>query len=176
MRSLNLLPWRDRLQRTHRREAIAALLCGLIGALGMVVLGEFHFRGKLHEVRQRASQLEATIAVHQQAAVQSQALDARNADLGALLEELERVRGHNRAVRDWLEQLPAAVPAELRLQRLAIRGTAWELQGVAHNLETAALLLQTIRVMPMVSEARIEQVRSDSVQARDFLLAGEFNQ
>ena len=47
---------------------------------------------------------------------------------------------------------------------------------MARNLEAAAHLLQTVRAMPMVSEARIQHVRSDSVQAREFVLAGEFGE
>lgn len=176
MRSLNLLPWRDRLQRTRRRDAFAGICCGLIGALGVVAFGEFHVTRNLHEVGQRASHLEEAIAVHDAAAADGKTLEARNAAMGALLDELERVRGHNRTVRTWLEQLPAAVPPELRLKRLAIRGMAWELQGVAHNLETAAHFLETVRLMPMVSEARVEHVRSDSDQAREILLAGEFRE
>lgn len=176
MRSLNLLPWRDRRQRTRRRDACVALLCGLVGGTGAVAGTELHFAGKLHQAERRSSQLQAEIAVHREAAAQQRELQARNADMGAVLAELRRVRNHNRAVRDWLEQLPEAVPPELRLKRLAVKGTAWELQGVALDLEPAARLLQTIRAMPMVSEARIENVRSDSVQAREFVLVGEFGE
>lgn len=176
MRSLNLLPWRDGRQRTRRRDACAALLCGLIGGTGVVAGTELHFAGKLHQAEQRSSQLQAAIAVHREAAATQPELQARNVDMGAMLAELQRVRNHNRAVRDWLEQLPEAVRPELRLKRLTIRGTAWELQGMARELEAAAQLLQTVRAMPMVSEARIEHVRSDSVQAREFVLAGGFRE
>lgn len=174
MQSLNLLPWRDRRQRTRRRDAGAALLCGLVAGIGVVAATELHFAGKLREVERRASQLHAAIAVHREAAAEYRNLQARNADMSAVLTELQQVRGHNRAVRDWLEALPEAVPPELRLKRLSIRGTEWELQGVARNLEPAAQLLQTIRAMPTVSESRIEHVRSDSGQAHEFALTGGF--
>lgn len=174
MRSLNLLPWRDRRQRTCRRDAWAALLCGLVAGIGIVAATEFHFAGELREVERRTSQLQAAIADHREAAADHRDLQERNADMSAVLTELQRVRGHNRAVRDWLEELPEAVPAEMRLKRLSIKGTAWELQGVAHNLDPAAQLLQTIRAMPTVSESRIEHVRSDSRQDREFALAGGF--
>ena len=174
MRSLNLLPWRDWRQRTRRRDAWAALLCGLVVGTGAVAATELHFAGKLREAEREASRLQAAIAVHREAAAKQRELQARTDDMGTVLAELQRVRGHNRAVRDWLEELPYAVPAELRLKRLSIRGTVWELQGVARNLEPAAQLLQTIRAMPTVSQSRIEHVRSDSVQAREFALTGEF--
>lgn len=135
---------------------------------------ELHLAGKLREVERQVSQLQAAIAVHREAAAQQRELEARNADMSAVLTELQRIRDHNRAVRDWLEKLPEAVPPELRLRRLSIEGTVWELQGEAHNLEPAAQLLQAIRAMPTVSESRIEHVRSDSVQAREFALAGRF--
>ena len=176
MRSLNLLPWRDRRQRTRRREACIALMCGLIGGTGMVAVTELHFAGKLHQVQRRSSQLQAAIAVHKEAAATLPELQARNGDMGATLTELQRVRNHNRAVEEWLKLLPEAVPGELRLKRLAINGTAWELQGMALDMDPAALLLQTVRAMPMVSEARIEHVRSDSVQAREFVLVGGFRE
>ena len=176
MRSLNLLPWRDRRQRTRRREACIALICGLIGGTGVVAGTEFHFAGKLHQVQRRSSQLQAAIAVHGEVAATLPELQARNADMGATLTELQRVRNHNRAVEEWLKQLPKAVPGDLRLKRLAINGTAWELQGMALDMDPAALLLQTVRAMPMVSEARIEHVRSDSVQAREFVLVGGFRE
>lgn len=174
MRSLNLLPWRDRRQRTRRRDAWAALLCGLVAGIGVVAATELHYAGKLREVEHRAEQLQAAIAVYSDAAAEQRNLQARNADIGAVLVELQRIRGHNRAVRDWLEELPEAVPPELRLKRLSIKGTVWELQSVARNLEPAAQLLQTIRTMPTVSESRIELLRSDSGQAREFILTGGF--
>lgn len=174
MRSLNLLPWRDRRQRTRRRDAWAALLCGVVAGVGVVAATELHFTGKLREAERRASQLQAAIAVHGPTAAEQRELEARNADMGAVLAELHRVRNHNRAVRDWLEELSEAVPPDLRLKELSIKGTVWELQGVARNLEPAAQLLQTIRAMPTVSESRIEHVRSDSVRAREFALTGEF--
>lgn len=174
MRSLNLLPWRDRRQRARRREAWAALLSGLVAGMGVVAATELHFAAKLREAEHRASQLHAAIAVHRDAAAERRELEARNADMGAVLAELQRVRDHNRTVREWLEQLPEAVPPELRLKRLSVEGTAWELQGVARNLQPAAQLLQTIRAMPEVSESRMEQVRSDSGQAREFMLRGGF--
>ena len=174
MRSLNLLPWRDRMQRTRRRDAWTALLCGLVAGMAVVAATEFHFARKLREVERRAAQLQAAIAVHRGTAAEQRNLQARNADMGAVLTEMQRVRRHNRAVRAWLEELPEAVPPELRLTRLSIRGTVWELQGVAGNLEPAAQLLQTIRAMPTVSESRIEHLRSESGQAREFALTGVF--
>lgn len=176
VRSLNLLPWRDRRQRTRRRDACVAVLCGLVGGTGAVAGTEFHFAGKLQQAGLRSSQLRAEIAVHREAAAQQQELQAKNVDMSAVLVELQRVRNHNQAVRGWLEQLPDAVPAELRLKGLAIKGTVWELRGVTLDLEPAARLLKTIRAMPMVSEARIEHVRSDSAQAREFVLVGEFRE
>ena len=174
MRSLNLLPWRDRRQRTRRRDAFAALLCGLVGGMGVVAATEIHFAGNLREAERRAAQLQAAIAVHREAAAEQQELEARLDDMGAVLAELQRVRDHNRTVRDWLEELPEAVPPELRLKRLSIKGTDWELQGVARNLEPAAQLLQTIRAMPTVSESRIEYLRGDPGRAREFALTGGF--
>ena len=174
MRSLNLLPWRERRQRTRRRDACVALLCGLVGGTAVVAGTELHLAGKLREAERRSSQLRTAVADHREAAAEQEELQARNAELGAVLAELQRIRSHNRAVRDWLEQLPQAVPPELRLKRLAIRGTAWELHGMARSLEPAAQLLQEVRAMPMVSEARIEHMRSGSVQAREFVLVGEF--
>ena len=176
MRSLNLLPWRDRRHKARRRDACVALLCGLIGGIGAVAGTELHFTGKLHQAERRSSQLQAEIAVHRKAVADQRKLQARNVEMGAVLAELRRVRNHNRAVRDWLEQLPEAVPAEMRLKRLAINGAAWELQGMALDLEPAARLLESIRAMPMVSKARIEHVRSDSIQAREFVLVGEFSE
>ena len=176
MRSLNLLPWRDRRRRTRRRDAFVALLCALVGGTGVVAATELYFAGRLQQAERRSSQLQAAIAVHGEAAAKQRELQARNAEMGAVLAELQRVRNRNRAVRDWLEQLPGAVPPELRLKRLAIKGTAWELQGMAENLEPAAHLLQTVRAMSMVSEARIEHVRSDAVQAREFVLVGGFGE
>ena len=174
MRSLNLLPWRDGRQRTRRRDAWAALLCGLVAGIGVVAATELHYAGKLREVEHRAAQLQAAIAVHRNAADEQRKLQARSDDMGAVLAELQRVRGHNQAVRDWLAELPQAVPPELRLKRLSIKGTDWELQGMARNLEPATQLLQTIRTMPTVSESRIEHLRSDSSQAREFVLTGGF--
>ena len=174
MRSLNLLPWRDRRQRTRRRDAWAALLCGLVAGMGVVAATEIRFAGKLREAERRTSQLQAAIAVHREAAAEVRKLEARRDDMAAVLVELQRVRNHNRAVREWLEELPEAVPPGLRLKRLSIKGTVWELQGVARNLEPAAQLLQTVRAMPRVSESRIEHLRSDSGQAREFALTGGF--
>ena len=174
MRSLNLLPWRDRRQRTRRRDAWAALLCGLVAGTGVVAATELHFSGQLREAERRVSQLQAEIAVHREAAAKQRELETRTADIGAVLVELQRVQRRNRAVQDWLEQLPEAAPPDLRLTRLSIETTAWELQGAARNLESAAQLLQTIRALPTVSESRIEHVRSDSSRARDFVLAGAF--
>lgn len=174
MRSLNLLPWRERRQRTRRRDACVALLCGLVGGTGVVAGTELHFAGKLHQAQRRSSQLQDEIAVHREAAAEHRQLQKRNADMGDVLAELQRIRNRNRAVQDWLEQLPNAAPPELRLKRLAIKGTAWELQGMVVDLEPAARLLQTVRAMPMVSEARIEHVRGDSFEAREFVLVGGF--
>ena len=55
-----------------------------------------------------------------------------------------------------------------------MNGPAWEVNGVARNLETAAQLLQAMRAMPMVAEARMQQLRSDSLEGREFVLAGAF--
>lgn len=174
MRSLNLLPWRERRRTRRRREACAALLCGLLGALGVVAVTELHLRSKLHTVRQQVLQLQAAIADHRAAAGELDELEARKTSMGSLLAELDRIRKHNGAVRDWLEQLPGALPSTLRVKRLAITGRAWELQGVGHSLEEAARLLEAMRAMPMVAEARIEHMRSDAEAAREFVLVGGF--
>ena len=118
--------------------------------------------------------MQATIAGHRDAAAEQRNLQAKSDDMGALLADLQRVRDYNRTVRGWLEELPEAVPTELRLKRLSIRGKDWELQGVARDLEPAAQLLQTIRAMPTVSESRIEHLRSNSGRARKFVLTGGF--
>lgn len=174
MRSLNLLPWRERRRTRRRREACVALLCGLLGAVAVVAAAEIHFRGQLHEVRRQASRVEAAIADQRGAAGKLDELEAKKAEMGSLLAELDRIRKHNGAVRDWLEQLPEALPSTSRLTRLAITGRAWELRGVGQSLEEAARLLQAVRAMPMVAEARIEHMRSDAATAREFVLVGGF--
>lgn len=174
MRSLNLLPWRDRRQRTRRRDAWAALLSGLVAGIGVVAAAELHYAGKLREAERRAAQTQAAIAVYRDAAAEQRNLQAKSDYMGALLAELQRVRDYNRTVRDWLEELPEAVPPELRLKRLSIKGPVWELQCVARDLKPAAQLLQATRDMPTVSESRIEHLRNDSGRAREFVLTGGF--
>ena len=75
-----------------------------------MALAEFHLSGQLRQVRQQASQFEQAITAAEKEAAERESLEERSAGMGAMLAEIERVRGHNRAVREWLEQLPLAVP------------------------------------------------------------------
>ena len=172
MRSFNLLPWRHRQCRARRRNAISALACGAVAALALVAVTDSHWRHELQQARERNSEIGAAIARHKQAGANLAELQARNAELAVLLAEIERVQRRNEALREWLARLPDAAPTGLFLTGLRLSGQGWEIEGKVADLDQARLLLGQLREMPMVSEARIEEVQIGEENSRQFLLVG----
>lgn len=176
MRSVNLLPWRDRQYGKRRRNAIAALLFALAAALGVVAGTDFYLRERLDAIGKKAAGVRADIDLHRLAVGERDELMNSQAELSALIRELERIRDRNRTAQEWLALLPEILPRGLRLTRLTINGNSWEIQGTAGGLDEAAQFVRIVRNMPMVSDARIENLRSGSIQSRQVLLAGAFRQ
>ena len=176
MRSVNLLPWRGRQRRIRRRNALAALLCALAAAAGVVAGADLYLRQRLGAIGRDAAGVRSDIGVHREAAVERDDLLNSQARLSALLQELERIRRRNRTVQDWLALLPESLPRGFRLTRLTIQGNSWQMQGIAPGLDEAAQFLGRVRSMPMVSDARIENLRRGSIQSRQVLLAGTFRE
>ena len=176
MRSFNLLPWRERRQAMRRRRALAALASGAIGALGLLAGLELALRHQLGGQEQRIGQLKDAISIQRRAVADREALEERMAHTSALLAEVERIRRSNATALAWLAELPAQVPAGLRLTGLTLGGQTWEMRGLAAELNQSAALLAQVRAMPMVSDVRIEQLQSNPDMSRQFVLAGRFRE
>ena len=176
LRSFNLLPWRDQRYRYRRRNALFALACGAVAALSLVVAIDGYFRHQLHAVQVQGAEIQAAIDAQKPAAAGLQELEAQNAQLAVLATEIERVQERNETVREWLAALPEAVPADLLLTRMQLSGNRWEMQGTAADLDQAALLLQRLRKMPMVWEARLEEMQNVEDHSRQFVLAGRLRE
>lgn len=176
MRSFNLLPWRERQQATRRRRALAALAMGAIGALVLLAALELALRHQLGGQEQRIGQLRNAITTQRRAAADREALQERVAHTSALLAEIDRIRRANASALTWLAGLPAEVPEGLRLTGLTLAGQAWELHGLAADLNQSAALLAQVRAMPMVSDVRIEQLQSNPDMSRQFVLAGRLTE
>ena len=176
MRSFNLLPWRERRQAMRRRRALAALAIGAIGALGLLAGLELALRHQLGRQEQRIGQLREAISIQRRAAAGREALEARTARTSALLAEMDRIRQNNANALAWLEALPAQVPEGVRLTSLTLGRQAWELHGLAADLNQSAALLAQVRAMPMVSDVRIEQMQSNPDMSRRFVLAGRLRE
>lgn len=171
--SFNLLPWRGRQARARRRAALSALSGAVAAALALVFAADLYLRLQLHEQQQRNSEIRALVSRHQQAGANLEALQARNARLSLLIGEVERIQRRNKGVREWLGELPDAVPGGLLLTRLRLSGEGWELQGAAADMEKAAVLLERLRAMPAVENARLDEMQSDQDRSRQFLLVGK---
>lgn len=176
MRSFNLLPWRHRQCRARRRNAISALACGALAALALVAAADTYWRHELRQAREQNSEIGAAIARHKQAGADLAELRAQNAGLAVLLAEIERVQRRNEALREWLARLPDAAPTGLFLTGLRLSGQGWEIEGKVADLDQARLLLGQLRKMPMVSEARIEEVQIGAEDSRQFLLVGRLKE
>ena len=176
LRSFNLLPWRERRQATRRRRALAALAIGAIGAFGLLTVLELALRHQLSGQEQRIGQLRDAISIQRRAAADREALEARTARTAALLAEVDRIRRSNATALAWLAALPAEVPEGLRLTSLTLGRQAWELRGLAADMNQSAALLARVRAMPMVSDVRIEQLQSNPDMSRQFVLAGRLGQ
>ena len=172
VRSFNLLPWRERRQAMRRHRALVALAIGAIGAFGLLAGLELALRNQLGQQEQRIGQLRDAISVQRRTAADREALEERMAHTSALLAEVDRIRRANASALAWLEALPEQVPEGLRLTGLALAGQAWELHGLAANMNQSAALLARVRAMPMVSDVRIEQLQSNPDMSRQFVLAG----
>ena len=156
----------------RRRRALAALAIGAIGALGLLGGLELALRHQLSQQEQRTGQLKEAISIQRRAAADRESLEERLAHTSALLAEVDRIRRNNANALAWLAALPAQVPEGLRLTSLALGGQAWELHGLAADLNQSAALLAQVRAMPMVSDVRIEQLQSNPDMSRQFVLAG----
>lgn len=176
MRSVNLLPWRRRRYRTRRRNALAALIGALAAAAGTVAATDLSLRQRLDAIGRQTAEVRSDIRGRRAAADERDELANSRAELSALIRELERIRNRNGAVQDWLAMVAESVPDGLRLTRVTIDGNAWELHGITPGLEEAAQFLRLLRNMPMVADARIENLRSGSIESRQVLLAGAFRE
>ena len=176
LRSFNLLPWRHRQCRARRRNAIAALAGGAVAALALVAAADTYWRHELREARDQTAEIAEEIARHKQAGADLAELQAANAGLAVLLAEIERVQKRNEALQEWLARLPDAAPTGLFLTGLRLNGQGWEIEGKVADLDQARLLLGRLRKMPMVSEARIEEVQIGAEDSRQFLLVGRLKE
>ena len=176
MLSFNLLPWREQRQRRRRRNALGALLCGIVAGVGTLAVSEIYLRHRIQDARQRNTEFQAAISLEEQAAPGQEQLVSRNAQLSALLDAFETVRRRNEGARSWLAQLPESVPEGLRLTLLHLNDEGWELQVAATRLDQATELLERMRAMPMVLDVRIEQMQSGPDLSRQFMLVGRLKE
>ena len=176
MRCFNLLPWRERRQRIRRRNALAALACGAVAGIGTMAGSELYLRHGIQDARQRNAEVSAAISLEEQSGAEREQLESRKAQLSALLDALETVRRRNEGARSWLAQLPKSVPEGLRFTLLHLSNEGWELQVAATRLDQATELLERMRAMPVVLDARIEQMQSGPDMSRQFKLAGRLKE
>ncbi len=174
LRSFNLLPWRERQRTVRQRQAFAALAGGVLVACLLLAAIELPLRERLHSGAARIAELQRSISIAKRGTAERDALEASTAQSRSILAEVERIRYGNAVARDWLAALPEQIPPGLQLTQVSLQREAWQLRGLAAELELAQELLARVRKLPMVDEVRMERLGSATSGPREFALNGQF--
>lgn len=175
MPKINLLPWRDELRKRREKEfIITAVIAALL--MGGVVLGvHLHYESRIAYQQQRNKFIELEIA----------ALDKKIAEIAELKKERDNLIARTKVIQDLqsgrpeivhvFDELVKTLPDGVYYTKVAQKGRALNLQGIAQSNARVASLMRSLDASkwftnPALVEIKDDTAKNESVRTSSFIL------
>jgi len=161
MPHINLLPWRDELRKRREKEfVITAVIAALM--MGAVVLGvHLHYESRIAYQNQRNSFIETEIA----------ALDKKIKEIEDLKKERDRLIARTKVIQNLqagrpeivhvFDELVTTLPEGVYYTKVAQKGRALNLQGVAQSNARVSSLMRSLETSTWFENPSLVEIKSD---------------
>jgi type IV pilus assembly protein PilN len=166
MAEINLLPWRENLRNTARKEFLIVFVT-ILGVVGVILLILFNMlNSKVRHQQARNTELQQNITILEPKMAEITAIKLELNNLNAKQIVLEKLQLQSSHIAPLLEQIAAQMPSELYLTRLDKKEQQLTFEGIAESNARVSELMQRIIEMPGMIEPHLEEMKSADSKKR----------
>lgn len=161
MPHINLLPWRDELRKRREKEFIITAVIAAV-LMGAVVLGvHLHYESRIAHQNQRNTFIETEIA----------ALDKKIKEIEDLKKERDRLIARTKVIQNLqagrpeivhvFDELVTTLPEGVYYTKVAQKGRALNLQGVAQSNARVSSLMRSLDTSNWFENPSLVEIKGD---------------
>lgn len=176
MAHINLLPWREELNKQRQRE-FAFLSGGSVIVAGLVVLFmHLHFDGKINNQNQRNSFLKSEIELLDKRIGRIKELENMKNDLLARMNVIQQLQSSRPESVHLMDEMVRTLPEGVYLDSFKQRGRKLTMKGVAQSNARVSDYMRNIEDSQWFGGPRLDLIKSKTSKRRrmaNFTLNGE---
>lgn len=186
--SLNLLPWREALQKTRNTQFFVCLAgAALLGGIGLII-GDGWMQYRMGIQQAKVDVLHQAIRDLEPQLLEIQGLESSKAQLIERRDIITALQKERPMIIQLLAFFPESLPNSVYLTRLQRRLEKTEsnnhypkqyrilVEGVGMTNSSISLFLQKLQAMPGVSQAKLNEITVHNKASRDLRFTLEFMQ
>lgn len=161
MPHINLLPWRDELRQRREKEfIITAVIAALL--MGGVVLGvHLHYESRVAYQNQRNTFIETEIAALDKKIKEIEDLKKERDRLIARTKVIENLQAGRPEIVHVFDELVTTLPDGVYYTKIAQRGRALNLQGIAQSNARVSSLMRNLDTSTWFENPSLVEIKAD---------------
>jgi len=175
MARINLLPWREELNRQKQREFIVSAMGGVIIAGLIVLMSHMHFEGRIENQNQRNAFLQSEITVLNQRIGRIQELEKMKDNLLARMNVIQELQSSRPESVHLMDELVRTLPEGVYLKRFVQRTRNLEMDGIAQSNARVSDYMRNIDGSEWFGGPRLDLIKTTESNRRriaNFTLRG----
>lgn len=176
MARINLLPWREELNKQKQRQ-FAFLSGGSVLIAGLIVLfTHLHINGKIENQKQRNDFLQSEIDLLNKRIGRIKELERMKDDLLARMNVIQQLQSSRPESVHLMDELVRTLPDGVYLHSFAQKGRNLALKGSAQSNARVSDYMRNIEDSEWIGGPRLDQIKSSSAKRRriaNFSLRGK---
>ena len=164
MPHINLLPWRDELRKRREKEfIITAVIAALL--MGGVVLGvHLHYESRIAYQNQRNTFIETEIAQLDKKIKEIEDLKKERDRLIARTKVIQNLQAGRPEIVHVFDELVTTLPDGVYYTKVAQKGRALNLQGVAQSNARVSSLMRSLETSTWFQNPSLVEIKGDPAQ------------
>lgn len=166
MARINLLPWREELNKQKQREFAFTLGGGVVIAALIVLLSHIHFEGKIQNQNQRNAFLQAEIDILNKRISRIKELEKMKDNLLARMNVIQELQSSRPESVHLMDELVRTLPEGVYLEKFAQKTRKLQMSGIAQSNARVSDYMRNIDGSEWFTGPRLDLIKTTESNRR----------
>lgn len=166
MPHINLLPWRDQVNKAKQKEYMTVLVAISLLAFALVFIVSQVYQGMIDGQLSRNQYLSQEIAILDARIGEIKTLNAKKSSLQKRIRVIEELQISRNVGTQVLDEIAKIVPVGIHLKQLEKQGDSLQLMGKSESNNHLANMIRAIEGSELFTDANLESITSNETSAK----------
>ncbi len=166
MAKINLLPWRQELNKQRQQEFVAISAAVALTAAAIVLLFHVLMSAQLSDQEERKAYIQSEIATLDSQIKQIDDLQSRKEDLLERMKVIQDLQGRRPIIVRVFDELAHAVPDKIYLTSFARVGDTFTIEGTAESNTQVSAFLRNLNASAWFKNPVLANVTADETESK----------